>query len=299
MLTELVAALGRADSPFADEVPRVDSQGTRWLEPVLVVDIDTHGRGYERLRQPSFQGVRTDLDPEDLCEAPDRPGAGALGDVVPGGGAGRRRTRPGPPRRRGRPAARGHPPGRHRQPHQRLPRPGDPVGPQRRPLAAAAADGRRPDRVRRPGDRHPTQAEHRHHPTRHLRAAVGVRHAPRATRPGSCPTARSAAATSGCRTTGRRTTTATATRSQGGFRWWLESSNPDASERLGEYRTQYEWSIVIGFNEDQVRHRGSGIFLHVNGSGATAGCVSAPRGFIRSLMARLDPRWRPVIAIGR
>jgi bifunctional non-homologous end joining protein LigD len=33
---------------------------------VLVVDIDTHGLGYDRLRQPSFQGVRTDLNPEDL-----------------------------------------------------------------------------------------------------------------------------------------------------------------------------------------------------------------------------------------
>jgi bifunctional non-homologous end joining protein LigD len=66
VLTELVTALGRADSPFADEVPRVDAQGTRWLEPVLVVDIDTHGRGYDRLRQPSYQGVRADLTPEDL-----------------------------------------------------------------------------------------------------------------------------------------------------------------------------------------------------------------------------------------
>jgi len=66
VLTDLVAALGRADSPFADTVPRVDTVGTRWLEPVLVVDIDTHGRGYERLRQPSFQGVRPDLSPEDL-----------------------------------------------------------------------------------------------------------------------------------------------------------------------------------------------------------------------------------------
>ena len=65
-LAELVAGLGRDDSPFADEVPRVDARGTHWLEPVLVVDIDTHGRGYERLRQPSFQGVRSDLTPEDL-----------------------------------------------------------------------------------------------------------------------------------------------------------------------------------------------------------------------------------------
>lgn len=65
-LAELVADLGRPDSPFADEVPRVDAQGTHWLEPVIVVDVETHGIGYERLRQPSFQGVRADLGPEDL-----------------------------------------------------------------------------------------------------------------------------------------------------------------------------------------------------------------------------------------
>jgi bifunctional non-homologous end joining protein LigD len=65
-LSALVAGLTRAGSPFADEVPTVDARGTRWLEPVLVVDVDTHGLGYDRLRQPSFQGVRTDLNPEDL-----------------------------------------------------------------------------------------------------------------------------------------------------------------------------------------------------------------------------------------
>jgi L,D-peptidoglycan transpeptidase YkuD (ErfK/YbiS/YcfS/YnhG family) len=86
---------------------------------------------------------------------------------------------------------------------------------------------------------------------------------------------------------------------QGGFRWWLSSSDPNSSERLTDYRSQYEWSIVIDFNRNQVRHRGSGIFLHVNGSGATAGCVSAPRWFIQKLMARLDPARHPLIAIGR
>ncbi|WP_395692985.1 non-homologous end-joining DNA ligase [Nocardioides sp.] len=65
-LTALVAGLERTTSPFADEVPTVDARGTRWLEPVLVVDVDTHGVGYDRLRQPSFQGVRSDLVPEDL-----------------------------------------------------------------------------------------------------------------------------------------------------------------------------------------------------------------------------------------
>lgn len=86
---------------------------------------------------------------------------------------------------------------------------------------------------------------------------------------------------------------------EGGFRWWLPSSHPDSSERLTDYPRQYEWSIVTDFNVEQVRHRGSGIFLHVNGRGATAGCVSAPRRFIRSLVRLLDPARVPVIGIGR
>jgi L,D-peptidoglycan transpeptidase YkuD (ErfK/YbiS/YcfS/YnhG family) len=86
---------------------------------------------------------------------------------------------------------------------------------------------------------------------------------------------------------------------RGGFRWWLPSRDANSSERLTDFPTQYEWAIVTSFNHDQVRHRGAGIFLHVNGSGATAGCVSAPRWFIKSLMGRLDHDARPVIAIGR
>ena len=72
-LAEAVATLGRSSSPFVDEVPRVDAAGTRWLEPVLVVDVDTHGRGHERLRQPSYQGLRLDLSVGDLV-ADDLPG---------------------------------------------------------------------------------------------------------------------------------------------------------------------------------------------------------------------------------
>lgn len=86
---------------------------------------------------------------------------------------------------------------------------------------------------------------------------------------------------------------------QGGFRWWLPSSDPNSSERLTDYGRQYEYSIVIKYNHQQVRHRGAGIFLHVNGRGATAGCVSAPRRFLQALMNRLDPDRAPVIAIGR
>lgn len=66
-LTELLAPLGRGDNPFGDEVPRVDALGTRWVDPVVVVDVDTHHTSRnQRLRQPSYRGIRSDLSPEDL-----------------------------------------------------------------------------------------------------------------------------------------------------------------------------------------------------------------------------------------
>ena len=65
-LQETLSPLEAGESPFVDEVPRVDASGTTWVEPRVVVDVDTHGLGYTRLRQPSFRGVRTDLAPEDL-----------------------------------------------------------------------------------------------------------------------------------------------------------------------------------------------------------------------------------------
>ena len=88
-------------------------------------------------------------------------------------------------------------------------------------------------------------------------------------------------------------------KSQGGFRWRLPSSHPDGSERLKDFPKQYEFSFVTSFNAGQVRHRGGAIFLHVNGDGATAGCVSAPRPFLRRLMTHLHQDRAPVIAIGR
>jgi len=86
---------------------------------------------------------------------------------------------------------------------------------------------------------------------------------------------------------------------EGGFRWWLPTSDPDSSERLTDFRQQYRISVVTDFNIKQVRHRGAGIFLHVNGDGATAGCVSAPGVFMDKLMRVLDPSRVPVIAVGR
>lgn len=88
-------------------------------------------------------------------------------------------------------------------------------------------------------------------------------------------------------------------RDAGKFRWGISDST-NGSERLADYSSQYRMAAVIGFNYyAPVRHRGGAIFLHVNGPGATAGCVSAPAWFLRTTMELLDPDQKPVIAIGR
>ncbi|WP_030765549.1 MULTISPECIES: L,D-transpeptidase family protein [unclassified Streptomyces] len=74
---------------------------------------------------------------------------------------------------------------------------------------------------------------------------------------------------------------------------------PGEAEHLVTYEKQYAHALVIGFNYDRpVRGRGAGIFLHVNGKGATAGCVSVPERAMRAILRWADPRRRPHIAIG-
>ncbi|MEU6680480.1 L,D-transpeptidase family protein [Streptomyces sp. NPDC046925] len=71
------------------------------------------------------------------------------------------------------------------------------------------------------------------------------------------------------------------------------------SEHLVTYDPQYTHALVIGFNYDRpVRGRGAGIFLHVNGRGATAGCVSVPVDAMRRILAWADEKRRPHMAIG-
>ena len=66
-LAKLLRGRDRDDSPFDDEVPKVDAMGTHWVEPFLVIDVDSHATAKnQRLRQPSYRGVRADLTPEDL-----------------------------------------------------------------------------------------------------------------------------------------------------------------------------------------------------------------------------------------
>lgn len=84
---------------------------------------------------------------------------------------------------------------------------------------------------------------------------------------------------------------------------WTEGLPRDCAateaEHLTDYPVQYAHAMVIGFNYDRpVRRRGAGIFLHVNGQGATAGCVSVPDDAMRSILAWADPARQPHIAIG-
>ncbi|SNT64658.1 L,D-peptidoglycan transpeptidase YkuD, ErfK/YbiS/YcfS/YnhG family [Asanoa hainanensis] len=95
--------------------------------------------------------------------------------------------------------------------------------------------------------------------------------------------------------------------------WWNE--NPDSaaynsfehggdpggfSEALWEEVPQYNYFAVINYNIPvKVANpaRGSGIFLHVAGSGATAGCVSLTQTNLLRVLEWLDPAANPRIVM--
>ncbi len=86
------------------------------------------------------------------------------------------------------------------------------------------------------------------------------------------------------------------------------------AEHLWDYYGQYRYAAVIKFNlpsgiyrtadgQRKARHpadtrKGGGIFLHVNGPGATAGCVSLGAGNMRKVLRWLNPTYRPRIVMG-
>ncbi len=88
------------------------------------------------------------------------------------------------------------------------------------------------------------------------------------------------------------------------------------AERLAAYPAQYRYAAVIDFNRPdpatvtwdrflrQYRtsrpadvRRGSAIFLHVNGAGSTAGCVSVARADMVSVLTWLNPARLPRIVM--
>jgi L,D-peptidoglycan transpeptidase YkuD (ErfK/YbiS/YcfS/YnhG family) len=93
-------------------------------------------------------------------------------------------------------------------------------------------------------------------------------------------------------------------------RW---STSPTWSEHLIDYRSQYAYSVVINFNTPASSYvegglaltrtpvdtsAGGGIFLHVNGLGPTAGCVSVSSSRMKKLLRWLRPNRSPRIAMG-
>ena len=89
----------------------------------------------------------------------------------------------------------------------------------------------------------------------------------------------------------------------------------DYRERLASYGYEYAHAVVLGFNLPSGVHwsakrrqyvashpantrRGGGIFLHVQRSKYTAGCVAGPLSDIRWVVRWLDPAKRPRIVMG-
>ncbi|MFV0452938.1 MAG: DNA ligase [Propioniciclava sp.] len=68
-MQEVLESIGTATNPFVTPVPREDLPGAHWVDPLLVIDIAAMGLSRElRLRAPSYQRVRTDLDPSDVAD---------------------------------------------------------------------------------------------------------------------------------------------------------------------------------------------------------------------------------------
>lgn len=70
-LAGLLAPLGRATSPYDEEVPREYARDARWVEPVLVGEVEFAAwTGEGRLRFPSWRGLRPDKDAHEVRREP-------------------------------------------------------------------------------------------------------------------------------------------------------------------------------------------------------------------------------------
>ncbi len=85
------------------------------------------------------------------------------------------------------------------------------------------------------------------------------------------------------------------------YNTWVETSRRVYGEHLIDFPVVYEFAVSSGFNalpNQCVHGRGSGIFLHVRGTGYTAGCVSVARADMIRVLRWLDPAKRPGFAVG-
>jgi L,D-peptidoglycan transpeptidase YkuD (ErfK/YbiS/YcfS/YnhG family) len=90
--------------------------------------------------------------------------------------------------------------------------------------------------------------------------------------------------------------------------WWpLDPRDPKSYNTI-QRRSQYSPAVVVNYNlpwtdSSGVRHyadvtKGGAIFLHNNGRGATAGCVSIPADRMDNIARWLTPSKYPAIIIG-
>ncbi len=91
-----------------------------------------------------------------------------------------------------------------------------------------------------------------------------------------------------------------------GYNTFVHGSDPGGpSEALWEITPQYTHFAVIRYNMPATPGRGSGIFLHQSGAGATLGCVSLAHANLVAVLRWLDPAaaprvvMAPVSALGR
>ena len=81
---------------------------------------------------------------------------------------------------------------------------------------------------------------------------------------------------------------------------WVESQYW-TGEHISRSPKAYEFAVSTGYNASpnpSVYGRGTGIFIHVKGSGLTAGCVSVSRGDMIRVCKVLNNKKRPCVAVG-
>lgn len=85
------------------------------------------------------------------------------------------------------------------------------------------------------------------------------------------------------------------------YNTWMDKPNSSCkagdSEVLSKYTPQYHYSTVIDYNPKGKANLGSAIFLHVNGKGSTAGCVSINATSMKKLIQWIDEDKNPKIVI--
>lgn len=71
---------------------------------------------------------------------------------------------------------------------------------------------------------------------------------------------------------------------------WIESNIKIKGEHLIEYKEEYKYGMVIGYNSNPVIvGKGSAIFLHCKGGkGYTAGCIAVEEEIMKYLLQKLN-----------